>query len=156
MNTEHYISFTGIAGITPVTSTFADVTRQLGTDYKVERIPSQQTKRWTFPDKSILRYPAFNLTVVFIDPGFCLLPATKVSVIGAEMGCALKTQDELCVGMSLADAIAIIDQNYAVINQFAGCIEIVSADGKSPTFLGVHHGKDVVEFIGLYQRESGR
>jgi hypothetical protein len=153
MNTGHAIAFTGIADITPVTSTFADVTRQLGIDFKVERVPSRQTERWTFPDKSILRYPAFNLAVVFIDPGFRLLPATKVSVVGAEVGCAFQTVDGLCVGMPLADAIAIIDQNYAVINQFAGCIEIVSADGKSPTFLGVHHDNDAVEFIGLYRRD---
>ena len=154
MNTGHAIAFTGIAGITPVTSTFADVTRQLGTAYKVERIPSRQTERWTFPDKSLLRYSEIHIAVVFIDPGFRLLPATKVSVIGAEMGCVFQTVDGLCVGMSMSDARAIIDRSYSVINQFSGCIEIVSADGKSPTFLGVHHDNDAVEFIGLYRRDS--
>jgi hypothetical protein len=153
MNTGHDISFANIAGIAPDTSTFADVMNQLGTDYKTERIPSRQSKRWLFSSKIVLHYQELGIAVVFITADFSLLPKTPVSVVCSGTGSLLQTGDGLRVGLSLVEAMAIINENYSIHHQTSGCIEIVPLDGESSTFMGIYHNNDQIEFIGLYLRE---
>jgi len=153
MNTGRNISFTSIAGITPDTSTFADVMNKLGIDYKVERIPSRRGKIRQISSKVALHYQDLSIVVVFITPDFNLPPETLVSVVGAEISCQLQTSDSLRVGLPLTEAMAIIEKNYTVHHQSSGCIEIVPLEGESPTFVGICHNNDRIEFIGLYLRE---
>jgi hypothetical protein len=150
MNPEHKISFAGLAGITPSISTFLDIVDLHGTDYELENMPGDLSLRRVYADKSLVRYRDLGIVAAFVTPEFCLLPSTRVSVVGAEAGCSLTTVDGIRTGMRLADAMAIIKRNYTIRDQFSDCIEILPAEGRSQRYLGLHHNKTVVEYIGLY------
>lgn len=150
MNAEYRISFAGVAGITPLLSTYRDIVDLHGIDYEVEHMPGYRSCGRVFADKSLIRYRDLGIVTVFITPEFHMLPSTPVSVVGAENGCSLATDDGIRVGMMVADAMVIIKQNYTIRNQFSDCIEILPADGLGQRYLGLHHNKNVLEYIGLY------
>lgn len=152
MNPEYKISFAGIAGITPSLSTYRDIVDLHGIDYEVENMPGYQSCGRVYADKCLVHYRNLGIVAVFVTPEYHMLPSIPVSVVGAETGCSLATDDGIRVGMRLADAMVIIKQNYTIRNQFSDCIEILPADGLGQRYLGLHHNKDVLEYIGLYSQ----
>lgn len=156
MNTEHDISFESINGIKPVTSTFADVMRQLGANHKVERVPSRRNKRGLSQPKVVLHFQQVGLAVVFTSQDFTLLPEAPVSIVAAESGCNLTTGDGLHIRMSLPEAKIIIKENYAIRHEVSGCIEITPIDGVSENFIALHHWDNRIEFIGLHRIQTER
>ena len=150
MNQKYMISFAGVAGITPSISTFRDIVDLHGTDYEVENMPGYRSCGRVYADKSLVRFRDLGIVAVFITPEYRLLPSSPVSVVGAESGCSFATDDGICVGMWLVDAMAIIKRNCTIRDQFSDCIEILPADGQGKRYLGLHHDRTVLEYIGLY------
>lgn len=149
------IDFDGIYGITPDGSTYADLLRELGDNFRIERQESFNPatgKQWR--TVFTLRFPRKNVAVIFFGHEK-LRPTSRVKIVSAESGCRLRTPTGLYVGMSKANALSIIEKNYRVRHLGGdGNLQgwfVVPIAGKTRTDLCLYFQDDCLNSIEVYR-----